>query len=64
MCENKKHEFTQFEWALSEECLLANLTSRAHLQPAALMERFGPKGKRTEGDAFHFVLSNKKYVVF
>lgn len=64
MCENKKHEFIQFEWALSEECLLSNLTSGAHLGAAAQIKRFGPKEKRAEGDAFHFVLSNKKYVVF
>lgn len=64
MCKNKKHEFTQFEWALSEQCLLSNLTSRAHLEAAAAQsKRSGPKGKTTEGDAFHFIISSKKYIV-
>lgn len=64
MCEYKKHEFAQFEWALSEQCLLSNSTSRAHLEAAAQIKRFGPKGKTAEEDALHFFMSSKKYVVF
>lgn len=55
----KKHKFTQFEWAFSEQCLLFNLPRRAHLEAAAQIKRFGPKGKPVEGDAFHFIMSRK-----
>lgn len=64
LCKNKKHEFTQFEWALGEQCLLSNLISRAHLEAAAQIKRFGPKGETAEGDAFHVIMSSKKDVVF
>jgi len=64
VCENRKQEFTQFEWALSRQCLPSDLTSWTDLETTVQIKSFGPKEKEAKGDVSHFIRSIKKCEVF
>lgn len=46
LCENRKHEFTQFERALSKQRLPSNVTSWTDLETIVQFKSFGPEKKQ------------------